>query len=63
MFLNGVGRMGNLNRGPSIDASNEVSVYLAKRFHSRRILVIDQRDTRMAHDGHVLKGSGRNDKS
>ena len=50
--------MGHLNRGPSIDASNQVSVYLAKRFHSRRILEIDQRDTRMVHDGHVCKWIG-----
>jgi hypothetical protein len=30
--------MSNLNRGPSIDASYQVSVHLAKRFQRRRIL-------------------------
>ena len=34
MFVNGSGR--NEHRGPSIDASYQVSVHLAKRFHRRR---------------------------
>jgi hypothetical protein len=29
-------KMSNLYRGPSIDASNQVSVHLAKRFQRRR---------------------------
>ena len=32
----------NLYRGPSIDASHQVSVHLAKRFQRRRFLEIDQ---------------------
>jgi hypothetical protein len=33
--------MSNLYREPSIDASNQVSVYLAKRFQTQEILVSD----------------------
>jgi hypothetical protein len=33
--------MSNLNRGPSVDASYQVSVLLAKQFPMRRILEID----------------------
>ena len=36
MFVNGSGRMSYLYRGPSIDASYQVSVHLAKRFQRRR---------------------------
>jgi hypothetical protein len=32
MFVNGSGQMSNLQREPSIDASYQVSVHLAKRF-------------------------------
>ena len=45
--------MSNLNRGPSIDASYQVSVHLAKRFQRRRILKISQSETRVACGGHV----------
>jgi hypothetical protein len=45
--------MSNLYRGPSIDASYQVSDHLAKRFQSRRFLEIDQSETRIACDGHV----------
>jgi hypothetical protein len=34
--------MSNLYRGPSIDASYQVSDHLAKRFQRRRFLEIDQ---------------------
>jgi hypothetical protein len=34
--------MSKLYRGPSIDASNQVSAHLAKRFQIRRFLEIDQ---------------------
>jgi hypothetical protein len=43
---------GNLNRGPSIDASHQVSVHLAKRLQ-RRFLEIDKPETRIAYGGHV----------
>jgi hypothetical protein len=36
----------NLYRGPSIDASYQVSVHLAKQFQRRRILEIDQSEIR-----------------
>jgi hypothetical protein len=45
--------MSNLNRGPSIDASYQVSVHLAKRFQRRRFKEIDQSETRIACGGHV----------
>jgi hypothetical protein len=44
--------MSNLYRGPSIDASYQVSVHLAKRFR-RRFLKIGQSETRIAFGGHI----------
>ena len=46
-------RMSNLYRGPSIDASYQVSVHLAMWFQRRRFLEIDQSETRIACSGHV----------
>jgi hypothetical protein len=40
--------MSNLYREPSIDASYQVSVHLAKQFQRRRFLEIDQSETRIA---------------
>jgi hypothetical protein len=45
--------MSNIYRGPYIDTSYQGSVYLAKRFQSRRFLEIDQLETRIACGGHV----------
>jgi hypothetical protein len=45
--------MRNLYRGPLIDASYQVSVNLAKQFQRRRVLEIDQSETRIACDGHT----------
>ena len=42
-----------LYRGPSIDASYQVSVYLVKRFQRRRFLKIGQSETRISCGGHV----------
>jgi hypothetical protein len=50
--------MSNLYRGPSIDASYQVSLYLAKRFKGRRFLKIGPSDTRIACGGHVCKRIG-----
>jgi hypothetical protein len=47
----------NLYRGPSINASYQVSVHLAKRFQ-RRFLKIGQSETRIACGGHVCKWIG-----
>jgi hypothetical protein len=44
--------MSNLYKGPSIDASYQVSDHLAMRFQ-RRFLEIDQSKTRIAYGGHV----------
>jgi hypothetical protein len=52
--------MSNLYRGPSIDASYQASVHLAKLFQRRRFLEIRQSKTRIACGSHVLKGSGQN---
>jgi hypothetical protein len=45
--------MSNLYRGPSIDASYQVSVHLAKQFQRRRFFLIGQSETRIACGGHV----------
>ena len=41
--------MSNLYRGPSIDASYQVSDHLDKWFQRRRFLEIDQTETRIAN--------------
>ena len=46
--------MSNTYREPSIDASYQVSVHLAKQFQRRRFLEIDQSETRTVCGGHVL---------
>jgi hypothetical protein len=50
--------MSNLYRGPSIDASYQVSVHLAKRFQRRRFFLIGLSETRIACGGHVCKWIG-----
>jgi len=45
--------MSNLHRGPSIDASYQVSVHLVKWFQRRRFFKIGQSETRIANGGHV----------
>jgi hypothetical protein len=45
--------MSNLNRGPAIDASYQVSVHLAMRFQKRRFLEIGQSEARIAYGSHV----------
>jgi hypothetical protein len=47
--------MSNLYRGPSIDASYQVSVHLAKQFQMRRFKKIGQPETRIACGSHVCK--------
>jgi hypothetical protein len=46
--------MNNIYRGHSIDASYQVSIHLAKRFQRRRVLEIDQPETRITCGGHVF---------
>jgi hypothetical protein len=41
------------NTEPSIGASHQVSVHLAKQLQRRRFLEINQSETRMACGGHV----------
>jgi hypothetical protein len=45
--------MSSLYRGPSIDASYQVSVDLTKQFQRRRILKIGKLEIRIACGGHV----------
>jgi hypothetical protein len=51
-----------LNTEPSIGASHQVSVHLAKQLQ-RRFFEIDQSDTRMACGGHVFNGWEINEQS
>ena len=54
MLLMDRNEMSNLYRGPSIDASYQVSVHLTKRFQKRRfVLEIDQPETRIVYGSHV----------
>jgi hypothetical protein len=46
-------KMSNLYRGPSIDASYELLVQLAKWFQRRRFLEINQSETRNVCGGHI----------
>ena len=52
MFVNDRDKMSNPYREPSIDASYQVSVHLAKRCH-RRFLEINQSETRIVCGGHI----------
>jgi hypothetical protein len=45
--------MSKFYRGPSIDASYQVSVHLAKRFRRRRFKKIGQSETKIACGSHV----------
>ena len=42
-----------LNTEPSIGASHQVSIHLAKQLQRRRFVEIDQSETRMTCGGHV----------
>jgi hypothetical protein len=49
----------NLNSGPTIDASYQVAVHLAKRFQRRRFfLENNQSETRIACGAMFVNGSG-----
>jgi hypothetical protein len=54
--------MSNLYRGPSIDASYQVSVHLAKRLQKRRIFKISQNQKQESPMAAMfVNGSGRNE--
>ena len=59
MFVNGSGRNEHLYRGPSIDASYQVSVHLAKQLQKRRISKISQSETRLPVTAMFVNGLGR----
>ena len=44
----------DIYRGPSMDASYQVSVQMAKLFQRRRFLEIDQTETSIAYGVHVF---------
>jgi hypothetical protein len=46
MFVNGSGKMSNLYKGPSINASYQVSIHLAEGFQRRRLKCEKIRDDR-----------------
>jgi hypothetical protein len=46
-------KISNIYREPSIDASYQVSVHLAKRFQREIIFKISQSETRITCGGHV----------
>jgi hypothetical protein len=52
-LLTDLDEMSNLHKEPSLDASYQVSVYLAKWFQRRRFLETDKSETRIACGGHV----------
>ena len=55
IFVNGSGQNVHPYRGPSLDASYQVTVHLTKQFQRRRFfLEINQSETRIACGGHVL---------
>jgi hypothetical protein len=58
MFANQSIRNEQSYRGHAIDASYQVSVYLAKQFQRRRFLKIDQSETRIACGGHICQWIG-----
>jgi hypothetical protein len=59
MFVNDRDKMSNPYREPSIYASYQVSVHLAKQFQRRRFLEINQLETRFACGSHICIGSGQ----
>jgi hypothetical protein len=44
----------NLYKGPTIDASYQVSAQLAKQFQGRRFLEINQSEARISCNAHVF---------
>jgi hypothetical protein len=53
MFVNDRDKMSIPYKEPSIDASYQVSVHLAKRFQRRRFLEINQLETRIDCGSHI----------
>ena len=47
-----------LHTEPSLGASHQILIHLSKQFQRRRVLEIDQPETRIAYDGHVCQQIG-----
>ena len=55
--------MSTLYRGPSIDASYQVSIHLDQQFQRRRFLKIGQSKQELPVAAMFVNGSGRNEQS
>ena len=55
--------MSNRYRGPSIDASYQVLVHLAKRFQRRRFKKLDNQKQELSVVAMFVNGSGQNEQS
>ena len=55
--------MSNLYRGPAIDASNQVSVHLAKRFQRRSLKKSANQKQKLSMAAIFVNGSGQNEQS
>ena len=62
MFVNRA-EMSNLYRGPSIDASYQVSIHLAKRFQRRRFKKMANQKQELPVAAMFVNGSGQNEQS
>ena len=56
-------KMSNLYRGPSIDASYQVLVHLAKQFQRRFFLEINNQKEELSVTAMFVNGSGQNEQS
>jgi hypothetical protein len=63
MFVNGSGRNEIFFRGPSIDASYQVSIHLSKRFQRRRFKKSANQKQELAVTAMFVNGSGQNEQS
>ena len=56
-------KIGNLYRGSAIDASNQVSVHLAKRFQRRSLKKSANQKQKLSMAAIFVNGSGQNEQS
>ena len=63
MLIANRNEISNLYRGPSINASYQVSVHLAKRHQRRRLEKSDNQQQELLVAAMFVNGSGRNEQS